>query len=216
MTQLSKDKYVLAVYGSTRINYAFPACVHTQETVLFHLIRRGVEMTTKDNEGLTPLDIAKKSESKECVQLIQKSQEPEETSDNEDKGPNEEKLEVEVHESTKTSGDHKEEENKNEKSQGTDEQDKVDDSVGENLEEEAPPTQKKKKRSISFLLPGDQEPVPIASSEQEECEDIIPQDDDIVVKMENAEQTEAITINDLEVQLPEPTVSRHACRKVCT
>ena len=193
----------------------FPACVHTQETVLFHLIRRGVEMTTKDNEGLTPLDIAKKSESKECVQLIQKSQEPEETSDNEDKGPNEEKLEVEVHESTKTSGDHKEEENKNEKSQGTDEQDKVDDSVGENLEE-APPTQKKKKRSISFLLPGDQEPVPIASSEQEECEDVIPQDDDIVVKMENAEEAEATTVNDLEVQLPEPTVSRHACRKACT
>lgn len=177
---------------------------------MFHLIRRGVDMTIKDNEGLTPLDIAKKNESKECVELIQKSQEPEETSNDKDKSPNKEELEVEIHESTKTPSDHEEEENNNVKPQETDEQDKADDSVGEKLEDEAP-TQKKKKR-ISFLLPGDQEPVPI-DNDKEECEDIIPRDDEVVLMIENEEQAEAAAVNDsdLEVQLPEPIVSRYAC-----
>ena len=169
-------------------------------------------MTIKDNEGLTPLDIAKKSESKECIELIQKSLEPEKTSNDKDKSPNEEELEVEVHEFTKTPSDHEKEENNNIKSQDTDEKDKADDSVGEKLEDEAP-TQKKKKRKISFLLPGDEEPVPI-DNEKEECEDIIPQDDDIVLMTENEEQAEAATVNDsdLEVHLPEPIVSRHTAR----
>ena len=169
-------------------------------------------MTIKDNEGLTPLDMAKKSESKECVQLIQKAQEPEEeTINDENKSPNEEELEVEVHESTNTppSSDHEEEENKDIKSQDTDEQDKADDSIGEKMEDEAP-TQKKKKRRISFLLPGDQEPIPI-DNEQEQCEDIIPQDDEIVPTTENVEQAETavVTDSDPDKQLPEPTVSRH-------
>lgn len=168
-------------------------------------------MTTKDNEGLTPLDIAKKSESKECIQLIQKSQEPEETSNDEDKSWNEEELEVEVHESTKTSSDHEKEEMNNDiKSQDMDEQDKeADDGVGEKLKDEAPA---KKKKKISFLLPGDQEPVPIEGVEQEECEDIIPQDDEVVLTMrvESEEQAEADAVNDSQVQLHEPTVSRHA------
>ena len=168
-------------------------------------------MTIKDNEGLTPLDIAKKSESKECVELIQKSQEPEETSNNANKGLNEEVLEVEVHESNKTPSDHDEEKESNserpldtdtDRQDKVDEQDKVDNSIQENLEEE-PPAPKKKKR-ISFLLPGDQEPVPI-DNEQEECEDIIPQDDKAVTMIESEK---AASMNDSEVCLSEPTVSR--------
>ncbi len=168
-------------------------------------------MTTKDNEGLTPLDMAKKSESKECVQLIQKSQEPEGTANNEDKSPNEQKLEVEVHESSNTPpSDHQEEENNDIKSQDTSEQDKADDSVGEKSEDKAP-TPKKKKR-ISFLLPGEQEPIPIDNEfKQEQCEDIIPQDGEIILMMENVEpaKTAAVTVTDSGAQLPEPTVSRH-------
>lgn len=169
-------------------------------------------MTIKDNEGLTPLDMAKKSESKECVQLVQKSQEPEEeTTNDENKSPNEEELEVEVHESTNTppSSDHEEKENKDIKSQDTDKQDKADDSIGEKLEDEIP-TQKKKKRHISFLLPGNQEPIPI-DNEQEQCEDIIPEEDEIVLTTENVEEAETATVTDSDPdkQLPEPTVSRH-------
>ena len=178
-------------------------------------------MTIKDNEGLTPLDMAKKSESKECVQLIQKSQEPEEeTTNDENKSPNEEELEVEVHESTNTppSSDHEKEGNKDIKSQDTDEQDKADDSIGEKMEDEAP-TQKKKKRRISFLLPGDQEPIPI-DNEQEQCEDIIPQDDEIVLTTEkvNVEQAETATVTDSDPdkQLPEPTVSRYQVTHMAT
>lgn len=168
-------------------------------------------MTTKDNEGLTPLDMAKKSESKECVQLIQKSQEPEEeTANDEDKSPKEEELEVEVHESTNTpsSSDHEEEENNNIKSQDTDEQDKADNSSGEKMEDKVP-IQKKKKKRISFLLPGDQEPIPI-DNEQEQCEDIIPEEDEILLTTENVEQAETaiVTDPDPDKQLPEPTVSR--------
>ena len=168
-------------------------------------------MTIKDNEGLTPLDMAKKSESKECVQLIQKSQEPEEeTTNDENKSPNEEELEVEVHELTNTppiNGDHEEEQN-NIKSQETDEQDKADDSIGEKMEDKAP-TQKKKRR-ISFLLPGNQEPIPI-NNEQEQCEDIIPEEDEIVLTTENVElaETAIVTDPDSDKHLPEPTVSRY-------
>lgn len=185
---------------------------------MFHLIRRGVDITIKDNEGLTPLDIAKKSESKECVELIQKSQLPEETSNDQDKGLNEEVLEVEVHESNQTPSDHEEEkESNNERPLDTDmdqqdkinEQDEIDDSVRENMEEE-PPTPKKKKKRISFLLPGDQEPVPI-DNEQEKCEDIIPQDDKVVVMIESKEQTEATSVNDSEIHISEPIVSRCNC-----
>jgi hypothetical protein len=170
-------------------------------------MRRGVDMTTKDNEGLTPLDMAKKSESKECVQLIQKSQEPEETANNEDKSPNEDELVVEVHESSNTPPSDHQEENK---SQDTSEQHKADDSVEEKLEDKAP-TPKKKKR-ISFLLPGEQEPVPIDNEfKQEQCKDIIPQDDETILMMENVEpaETAAVTVTDSDAQLPEPIVSRH-------
>ena len=161
-------------------------------------------MNTKDNEGFTPMDIAKKSKNKECVELIQKSLEPE-IPNNEDEGRNEEVLEVEVHES-KTPSDHEEEEGNDEKPLDTNKQDEVNDSVRENMEAE-PTTQKKKKR-ISFLLPGAQEPVPI-DDEQEVCEDIIhhDQDDEVVLMIENEEQSEA-GVNDWEVQVPEPTVSR--------
>lgn len=41
-----------------------------QETVLCHLMKSGVDMNIKDNEGLTPLDIAQKSKNEECVKIL--------------------------------------------------------------------------------------------------------------------------------------------------
>ena len=42
-----------------------------------HLMKRGVDMTSKDNDGLTPLDIAKENRNEECIRLLFKAQKPE-------------------------------------------------------------------------------------------------------------------------------------------
>ena len=47
---------------------------HIQVNTLVHLMKRGVDMTTKDNDGLTPLDIAKENRNEECIRLLFKAQ----------------------------------------------------------------------------------------------------------------------------------------------
>ena len=54
------------------------SCMHThQVNALMHLMKRGVDMNSKDNDGLTPLDIAKENRSEECMRLLFKAQKPE-------------------------------------------------------------------------------------------------------------------------------------------
>lgn len=40
-------------------------------------MKKGVDMTSKDNEGLTPLDIAKENRNEECIRVLFKAQKPE-------------------------------------------------------------------------------------------------------------------------------------------
>ena len=40
-------------------------------------MKRGVDMNTRDNDGLTPLDIAKENRNEECIRLLFKAQKPE-------------------------------------------------------------------------------------------------------------------------------------------
>ena len=135
-----------------------PRCV--QETVLYHLIKRGVEMTTKDNEGHTPMDVAKKNENEECVKLIQETLEPEKTLIEENGSTSLENVTcvaVEVHEPEIVC--------KGEESKDTvDNQQTKDEDTFEDIskDEEAvvtPPLKKKKtEKRIRFLLE-DEEPV---------------------------------------------------------
>ena len=40
-------------------------------------MKKGVDMNSTDNEGLTPLDIAKENRNEDCIRLLFKAKKPE-------------------------------------------------------------------------------------------------------------------------------------------
>ena len=72
------DEYMIKI-ELYRLPHAF--CVYAnallQVNTLLHLMKKGVDMTSKDDEGLTPLDIAKENRNEECIRLLFKAQKPE-------------------------------------------------------------------------------------------------------------------------------------------
>ena len=166
-----------------------------QETVLYHLIKRGVDMNKANNEGLTPEDIAKNNNHKECVKLIQQTLDPEETL-NEDEGctplQNTQNVSVEVQAQIEV------EESADPSSTESNEQiNTAESSVGEDGEPTVAPPSKKKERKVGFLLEDE-----TADKETENDNHELP--DNVFEDDENEESDSRLST---QVQNSEPTVS---------
>ena len=156
-------------------------------------------MNKKNNEGLTPKDIAKNNKHEECVKLIQQTMDPEETL-NEDEGctplQNEQNVSVEVQAQIE------EEESADTSSVESNQQINTESSVGGDREPAvAPPPKKKKERKVNFLLEDGTVDKVIENDNHEFPDDVL----------EDGKNEESDSRLSTEVQNSEPTVSN--CQK---
>lgn len=166
-----------------------------QETVLYHLIKRGVDMNKKNNEGVTPMDIAKNNKHEECMKLIQQTLDPEETL-NETEGCT--LLQDEQNVSMEVQAQIEGEESADPSPVESNQQINTESSVGEDREPAvAPPPKKKRERKVSFLLEDE-----TVDKETEKDNHEFP--DDVLEDGENEEGDSRLST---EVQNSEPTVS---------
>ena len=121
-------------------------------------------MSVKDNEGHTPLDIAKNSKNEDCVEVIlskEQAKSEEASADNEGKASNDDDsitqiVSVDIHE-TETEG--KEQEDTGPVTEDTSQEDQTKGDTKPSLDEREPsstPPPKKKERRVSFMLDGEE------------------------------------------------------------
>ena len=149
-------------------------------------------MNKKNNEGLTPKDIAKNNKHEECVKLIQQTLEPEETlNEDESHAPlqNEQNVSLEVQ--AQIEG----EESTDPSSVESNQQINTENSVGDNREPTVAP--KKKERKVCFLLEDETADKEIENDNHEFPDDVF----------EDGENEEGDSRLSTEVQNSEPTVS---------
>ena len=161
-------------------------------------------MNIKDNEGHTPMDIAKNNDKEECVEIVLKAQEEprlEENSmeDGEKKtSKNEDSIQlvsVDVHE---TEPAIKEEDSGNPMSEDINQENQRKENTDTTVDEEelsnTPAPRPKKKRRVSFQLEGEE---PETTEREKSSEHVIPEieDDDEDKKQSVEEQISQLTVS---------------------
>lgn len=158
-------------------------------------------MSKKDNEGLTPLDVAQQNENEECVKLIQQTLEPTEKLNEKEGHTDNDKLLIsaEVHTSEVPS---ESEENNDGAIPNDSEKSKAKDTVTEDVDDQVSSSQPKKaEKHIRFCL--EPEEIEEVNGEEKSKElDVI--HDDATTENENEKGNEQSTE---EVQTSEITVS---------
>ena len=167
-------------------------------------------MTIKDNEGHTPLDVAKNSENEDCVEVILKSKEEAKSEEasidkKEEKASNDEDsttqiVSVDVHE---TETERKEEESTGAVTEDTSQEDQTNGDAEPSLDEREPsstPPPKKKERRVSFKLDGEETEIidkEISNEDPTTTEGAIPEieNDDVGRKLAATDQSSEAAVS---------------------